>query len=121
MGHEEEQMIDKTTPRFSTFRFNRELNCEQYELLYDQQIIQIDDVNIRCVATPGHTPGSLSFLINEQYLFVGDAMSLKKGKIRPFTSMFVMDMETHLKSIEKIKDIDKTKVIFTGHHGYVIL
>jgi len=120
MGHEEEQMINKTTPRFLNFRFNKKLECEKYNLLLDQEEITIGNVIIKAIATPGHTPGSMSYLFNNLYLFVGDALAIKKDKITPFTKLFVMDMETHINSIKKINNIRRAKGIFTAHYGYLI-
>jgi len=120
MGHEEEQMIDKTTPRFSSFRFNKKLECKHYTLLLDQEELTIEDVVIKAVATPGHTPGSMSYLFNNLYLFVGDALAIKKGEVTTFTKPFVMDMDTHINSIKKINNIRRAKVIFTAHYGYLI-
>ncbi|MBN2851577.1 MAG: MBL fold metallo-hydrolase [Clostridia bacterium] len=120
LGHEELQMIDKTTPRFSAFKFNKPLGCSEFELLLDQQEIEIENVNIRCFATPGHTPGSMSYLFDQKYFFVGDAVSIKNGEIKPFFKFFVMDMKTHLKSITKIENVRKAQIVFSGHHGYKI-
>ncbi|MCK5811904.1 MAG: MBL fold metallo-hydrolase [Clostridiales bacterium] len=118
MGRGEEQMINKTTPRFNTFKFNKPLATKEYNLLLDTEELLIGDVVVFCIATPGHTPGSMTYLIDNTYLFSGDALSIKKGKIEPFFSGFVMDYFEHLKSIKKIKDIRRAKMIFTGHHGY---
>lgn len=120
LGHEEQQMVDKTTPRFSTFKFNGPLGCSEFELLLDQQEMDVLDLKIKCIATPGHTPGSMSYLLDQKYLFVGDALSIKNGEVQPFFKLFVMDMKTHLKSIDKILNVRKTQIIFSGHHGYVI-
>ncbi len=121
MGHEEEQMINKTTPRFSPLRFNKPLLTKKYNLLLDADELLIGDVIVTCIATPGHTPGSMTYLFNNTYLFTGDALSIKKGEIAPFFKGFVMDYQSHLKSIKKIMNIRKAQMIFTGHHGYKVL
>ncbi len=58
------------------------------------------------IITPGHTPGSMCYLINNKYLFTGDALSIKAGKIDKFNEFFNMDTET------------ATEYIFSAHYGY---
>lgn len=120
LGHEEEQMINKTTPRFMSFRFNKELECNQYNLLLDQDKITIKNTEILAIATPGHTPGSMSYLVDNIFLFVGDALSIVNGQINPFVKIFVMDMETHVKSIEKIENLRRVQIVFSAHYGYLL-
>ena len=38
-----------------------------------------------CARYAGHTPGSMSYLMNDSILFVGDTLALKGGKVRPFS------------------------------------
>ncbi|ARU60321.1 hypothetical protein CBW65_04025 [Tumebacillus avium] len=47
-----------------------------YEALEDHQHIQVGrvDVQVLSVPTPGHTPGSTSFLVNGKYLLSGDTI-----------------------------------------------
>ncbi len=70
------------------------------------------------IITPGHTPDSMCYLINNKYLFTGDALSIKAGKIDKFNEFFNMDTETATKSIEKITRIPVTEYIFSAHYGY---
>jgi hydroxyacylglutathione hydrolase len=61
----------------------------------------------------------MCYLINDKYLFVGDAMSLKDGKIDEFPSLFNTDSKIALKSIRNITEIPSTEYIFTAHYGYI--
>lgn len=47
-----------------------------FEPLENHEAIQFGSVNVKIMAmpTPGHTPGSTSFLINDQYLLSGDTI-----------------------------------------------
>lgn len=110
----ETQMIDGTTKR--NFFMRNQLDRE-YQSLKDEEVISIGGYSIQCIATPGHTPGSMSFLFDDQYLFVGDTMSLQNGKADLFSSFYNMDDDTQESSISKLAEI-QTQYIFTGHHGY---
>ncbi|MGE0435167.1 MAG: hydroxyacylglutathione hydrolase family protein [Planctomycetota bacterium] len=46
--------------------------------LHGGESVQLGDVTIRAIATPGHTPGHLCFLINEEKLVAGDVLFVGK-------------------------------------------
>jgi hydroxyacylglutathione hydrolase len=116
LSKEEEQMINGKTARM--LERHNQIDTKVYTLLDDQQNIQIGNIHIKCILTPGHTPGSMSYLINGKYLFVGDAFGLKDGKVDKPNQIFTKDMETAIKSFSKIKNLPGTEYIFTGHTGY---
>ncbi len=68
--------------------------------------------------SPGHTPGSMCFLIGDKFLFVGDNMSLKNGKIDPFNDFFNIDTKLQSKSLKKLALLTGVEYIFTAHYGY---
>lgn len=111
----EEQMINGKTPRFVVIK-NKKI--AHYELLDDNQTINYPGLKVRCIATPGHTPGSMSYIINDAYLFVGDTMSLKNGKADLFNEFFNMDSETEKESIKKLGTLQNLKYVFTAHYGF---
>ena len=117
LSKQEEQMINGKKPRFFYFLGNK-IDTKEYSLIKDQQILNIGNIKIKGILTPGHTPGSMCYLINNKYLFTGDAISIKAGKIDKFNDLFNMDTETAIKSIEKIADISEAKYIFTAHYGF---
>lgn len=45
-----------------------------HEALHDSKELQVGGMNIKVIHTPGHTLGSLSFLIEDKLLFTGDAL-----------------------------------------------
>ena len=111
----EEQMVNGKTPRFVVINNKR---IAHYELLDDNQTINVSGLKVRGIATPGHTPGTMSYVINDAYLFVGDTMSLKNGKADLFNEFFNMDSETEKESIKKLAALQNIKYIFTAHYGF---
>jgi len=81
-------------------------------------VIEIEDLVVKGVLTPGHTPGSMSYLIENRYLFTGDTLSLKEGKAELFNGIFNMDSELQGKSIRKLACIAGVEYLFTAHYGY---
>ena len=81
------------------------------------QIFSLNEVKIECIKAPGHTIGSMVYLVNDQYLFTGDAIKVSNGsvKIHPFT----MDTKQGKRTIEQLREtINKSSVILTAHYGY---
>lgn len=116
ISEQEEQMINGETSRFMIF--GNKLCTENYTLVKDQQTFNIGNLTIKGILTEGHTPGSMCYVINDNYLFTGDLLSLKEGKINKFNEFFNMDTETSVKSMDKIVNLSDIEYIFTSHYGY---
>jgi len=116
LSKEEEQMINGKTARMLN-RYNK-IDTKSYALVDDQQTIQIGKIRIKGILTPGHTPGSMSYLVNDTYLFVGDAFGLKDGKVDKPNKVYTNDMKTAIQSLDKISNLPHAEYIFTAHTGY---
>jgi hydroxyacylglutathione hydrolase len=115
LPREEEQMINGTTARFYITR--NKINFK-YEPVSDNEIIKTVGLEIKGIATPGHTPGAMCYLVNNKFLFTGDSLSLQSGKAGLFSKFINMDNETQLKSLKKLALVKGIKYIFTAHHGF---
>jgi Zn-dependent hydrolases, including glyoxylases len=116
LAKEEEQMINGQTAKM--FMIHNSISRKDYSLLDDNQEIKVGAVRVKCILTPGHTPGSMSYLINDSLLFVGDAFGLKNGALSKPNSFFSKDMKTAIKSFDKISNLPTAKYIFTAHTGF---
>jgi len=115
ISDEEEQMIDGTTTRM--FLFKNSLP-RSYNLLTDNQDIDVSGLRVHCILTPGHTPGSLCYVVNDKYLFTGDTLSLKNNKVDLFNDYYNMDAGAERDSITRISRLSGIEYIFTVHYGY---
>ena len=117
ISEDEVQMIDGTIKR-NLFVFNEIPDTLTSNLitLTDQQELTIGGHTILCIKTPGHTPGSMSYLIDEKYLFSGDAFQVKDGimMVHPYTMDAVQGKET-ISMLDTVKD---DIIILTAHYGY---
>lgn len=119
LSEDEEQMINWTIPRL-LFKYNARIKRE-YTLLKDNDIINAGSIKVKAIATPGHTPGSMSYLVNDSVLFAGDTLLVRGGKVIPFNRLQNMDTKTQKKSIKKLMEIKGISLICTGHSGYLKL
>lgn len=113
---QEEKLLTGEESRF--LFFGNKIDATDYSLLDDQQVITIGNTTVKGILTQGHTYGSMCYLVNDIYLFVGDALSLNEGKIGEFNSFFNTDSRTAKKSIDHILGLPEAQYIFTAHYGY---
>jgi hydroxyacylglutathione hydrolase len=116
LSKKEQPLITGEKSRF--LFFGNKIDAKEYTTLEDQQVITIGNIQIKGILTEGHTIGSMCYVINNKYLFTGDALSLKNGKIAKFNEFFNMDTKTAIQSMTKITNIPDVDDIFTAHHGF---
>ena len=116
LSKEEEQMINGTTSRLFKLKYNR-LN-KPYKLLRDNEEMYVGKIKIKAISTPGHTPGSMSYIINDSYLFSGDTLTLRKNKVYPFYWLQNMNTRKQKESIKKLFKNNISRWVFTSHTGY---
>lgn len=112
---DEEKMITFKKPRLLLF-FNKRIK-RKYKLLKDGDTTYIGEIKVQSISTPGHTPGSMSYLVNDNILFTGDTLSIQKNKIKPFFFLQNMSTSSQKESIKKLLKMDNIKLICTGHYG----
>jgi glyoxylase-like metal-dependent hydrolase (beta-lactamase superfamily II) len=116
-------MINNKVPRISILPFVKNyFTHRSYKTLNDGEELLIGKKRIKCILLPGHTDGSLGYLVDGKYLFSGDAFRIKKGKLAlPYKKIFVMNLDKMNKSIENVKRIKGIEYIFTGNSGFIQL
>ncbi len=117
MDKAEVSMLDGTVPRLFGKVFSKPLPSA-HETLEDGQEMLIGNAIIRCISTPGHTAGSMSFLINDSILVVGDEKNLKRGKAVLDFKLLSMDNEQRKESIIKLAGLKGIRLLCTAHSGY---
>jgi hydroxyacylglutathione hydrolase len=111
---EEEPLAAGKTRRM--FIFGNRMDIP-YEPVGDGQAVVAGGVSVRCLATPGHTPGSMCYVVDDRYLFTGDTMSLMNGRAGLFSDFFNMDSAAQRESLRRIGALPGITYVFTGHHG----
>lgn len=104
---------------------NSELHLSSYEdykydasFLKDKDTIQFGNSSLRVIHTPGHTPGSLSFVIDEKYVITGDILfveSIGRPDLRDKAEKFTEELYETLHN--KLLKLPDSYVVLPAHHG----
>ncbi|MDH3314091.1 MAG: MBL fold metallo-hydrolase [Nitrosopumilus sp.] len=86
--------------------------------LDDGQEIKFGNSKLRVIHTPGHTPGSLSFVVDEKYVFTGDILFIEnigRPDLRDDAEEFAVQLYDSLHN--KLLKLPPDTVVFPTHHG----
>ncbi len=109
--HKDEEYVVKNV-KYSFANFvssGRAFNCDI--LLEDGEILELGELKIKLIHTPGHTLGGACYIV-EDHIFTGD--TVLEGTIGR-TDLPTGDYDTLLKSIKKIKNIEGEYILHCGH------
>ena len=112
----EQPLVSGRQARMLGLFYNARLRRPSH-LLNDDDLILAGATRVRAIATPGHTPGSLSYLLNENLLFIGDAFKLTEGRVYPKRAYITMDMQQQENSIRKLAALENIRLACTAHNG----
>ncbi len=110
---EEEYIIKnlKEQAEYLGFKYTGDIAIDRY--LKEGEIINIKGIKVMPIFTPGHSPGSTSFLVDDKHLFSGD--TLFKSTIGR-TDLFGGSSEQIISSIKNKLMILKDEVkVYPGH------
>jgi len=82
----------------------------------DQELL-VGGLHVRLVETPGHTPGSVAYVIDDRLLFTGDTLRLKHGKVRPDLAGSVSNGVALKHSLHKLAGLTGIECLLTAHSG----
>lgn len=116
LSRDEEQMIDGTTARLFGLYHCPRLG-RTYSLLDDGDVVTVGPIRVQAIATPGHTPGSMSFLVNDRVLFSGDTLALRNGRVYTFYRLINKDTTTQRESIRRLAALQDVDLLCTAHTG----
>ncbi|MCH9657969.1 MBL fold metallo-hydrolase [archaeon] len=111
------ELADASMYESSLEKWDRQAN-----FLKDGQTIHFGNSELRVIHTPGHTPGSLSFLVNEKYVFTGDILfieSIGRPDLRDNAEDFALELYDSLHN--KLLKLPSETTVFPTHHGISVV
>jgi glyoxylase-like metal-dependent hydrolase (beta-lactamase superfamily II) len=112
----EEPMINGSVKRSPIMK--NKLPSKTYTLLRDNEVVTIEAVEVRAISTPGHTIGSMSYLVNKSLLFAGDTIHLKKGIAGIGPKYLTMNFEQQKSSLNALAGLRNISLLCTCHSGF---
>jgi glyoxylase-like metal-dependent hydrolase (beta-lactamase superfamily II) len=118
MSEDELPLISVTAKRtiFGGNTMPSGINIGKIKLLHNGQELLCNGVKIECFKAPGHTLGSMLFLVDSKYLFTGDVVKIKSGKksVHPYS----MDTGLSKETLEQLNEnFRNCLIIITSHYG----
>jgi hydroxyacylglutathione hydrolase len=117
LSRDEEQMITRQKARMLRFVYNPKIN-RPLHLLDDNEVVLVGSTSIRAISTPGHTAGSMSYLIDGSILFVGDTFKLIDNRVYPKRRYINMNTEQQKASIRRLAQLERVRLACTAHNGF---
>ncbi|MDH3677325.1 MAG: rhodanese-like domain-containing protein [Nitrosopumilus sp.] len=99
------------------FSAREEYNIE-HKKAHDGESIPFGKKQIRVMHTPGHTAGSMTYVVDEIYAFVGDTLfveSVGRPDLRDEAEEFASELHETLHN--KLLNLPQNAKIFPTHHG----
>jgi glyoxylase-like metal-dependent hydrolase (beta-lactamase superfamily II) len=85
---------------------------ELYKKFAADTILTIGDYEFHCIHTPGHTPGSISILVESE----GKKVLFGQDLHGPFNDGFLSNLQDYQSSMQKLLDLD-ADILCEGHFG----
>ncbi|MEI6845954.1 MAG: MBL fold metallo-hydrolase, partial [Candidatus Firestonebacteria bacterium] len=122
LPEKEEPLVTGALKRkFMFFRKANPLPVTAYKLLKDGEEVKFGKTSIKAILTPGHTPGSTSYLVNGKYLVVGDLAITKDGKLIGMPKPPSEEPEVIKESLKLLEKLEGVELIATAHGGVLWL
>lgn len=91
--------------------------ANSFKSIKDSEIIELGELSVKVIHTPGHSPGSISLLTNKNELFTGDTAH--------FGTMYITkeDFPTHLASLSRLITLfheNENIEIYPSHEEYAV-
>jgi glyoxylase-like metal-dependent hydrolase (beta-lactamase superfamily II) len=117
LSRDELGLITRRIPRRFGIIHNSPIT-RPHRFLHDGDRVRVGSIDVVAIAAPGHTPGSMAYLVDGWALFVGDAFKLVDDRAAPLRPLWSMDKVAEAASIAKLGALDGVRAVFTAHSGF---
>ena len=108
---EDEEMLTSGKLSLAVFCNAPQNNVDADIVVKDGDVINLGSIEIKVIATPGHTKGSVCYIC-ENYLFSGDTLFCSSCGRTDFPGGSAAEM---MESLRRLKELDGNYEVMTGH------
>jgi len=111
LAHKEEQIVLNNSQNNLTYMMGGSIEIEADRYLIDGQTVELGNLKLQIIHTPGHTPGGMCIKVDDS-LFAGD--TLFRASIGR-TDLFGGDYDKIIESVNRLAELDDNLKVFPGH------
>jgi glyoxylase-like metal-dependent hydrolase (beta-lactamase superfamily II) len=111
ISKDDEPMLTSSKLSLAVFCGAQHNNVDADIIVSEGDTINLNDIEISVISTPGHTKGSVCYLVND-YIFTGDTLFYCSCGRTDFPSGSSVDMR---ESLQKLKSLEGDYKVMTGH------
>lgn len=111
ISREDESMLTSAKDSLAAFCGAEQNNVEADVLVSNNDIIELGNLKIKVMATPGHTRGGVCYIV-EDYIFAGDTLFKLECGRTDFPGGSGAQMQ---QSLYRLRDLDGNYRVVTGH------
>jgi len=90
---------------------------QDIQFLSSGEVLLFGNIEVECIAAPGHTPGSMLYRVNKAYLFTGDALRWSGAGTNMGISVHPFTMD-EAQARETIAALPDAWIVLTSHYGW---
>ncbi len=113
----DEPMLHSSRLSLAVFIGGEQNNVDADIIVGDEDLLSLGDINIKVMATPGHTKGSVCYIC-ENAVFSGDTLFYCSCGRTDFPSGSVEEM---MSSLKKLSNLDGDYNVYPGHSEHTTL
>lgn len=117
ISKEDEPMLTSARQSLAIFCGAEQNNVDADIVVSDGDVIELGDISIKVMSTPGHTKGSVCY-IAEDYIFAGDTLFKLECGRTDFPGGSGAEMQ---QSLYRLADLDGDYKVITGHEDCTTL
>jgi glyoxylase-like metal-dependent hydrolase (beta-lactamase superfamily II) len=91
----------------------KQLNIKKYITVKEGSILKLNDVTLKFMLTPGHTPGGICILVDNEALLTGDTLFIGNCGRADLIGGNIYDL---FNSLQRIKNLSNDLIIYPGHN-----
>ncbi len=100
--------------RYKDFKSSFRRYSLQADITFEQEYdLRVGNIELKCLSTPGHSPGSSIFMLGKEYIFTGDSLIQNTPTILRFPESDEKLYNTKTRPF--LKSLDKNMLVFPGH------